>query len=93
MLVYTNHIQSNCIFEIFGVDLKIMKIPKKFLKEFALTKKIEKYDPISGSWTSVEFDPYNEDHCLMRAQHYAEIEIMCVVESMNLNIEMEREIN
>tara|TARA_R110002051_G_scaffold173923_2_gene244189 strand:+ start:1372 stop:1584 length:213 start_codon:yes stop_codon:yes gene_type:complete len=70
-----------------------MKIPKKFLKEFALTKKIERYDPISGSWSSVEFNPENEDHCMMRAQHYAEIEIMCVVESMHLNIEMEREIN
>lgn len=93
MLVYTNHIQSNCIFEILSVDYRQMKIPKKFLNKFALTKKLEKYDPISNSWIDVEFDPTNEDHYMMRTQHYAEIEIMCVIESMNLDIEMEREIN
>jgi len=70
-----------------------MKIPKKFLEKFATPKKLEKYDPVKNTWVSVDFDPNNSEHIAMREQHIAEIEILCVSEAMNLDVEMEREIN
>tara|TARA_R110002012_G_C11527426_1_gene600135 strand:+ start:567 stop:779 length:213 start_codon:yes stop_codon:yes gene_type:complete len=70
-----------------------MKIPKKFLEKFATPKKLEKYDTDSKEWVSVDFDPNNEEHVKMRELHIAEVEILCVSEAMNLEVEMEREIN
>ena len=70
-----------------------MKIPKKMLFQMVMEGKIEKYDKNLDDWVKEKFDPTNEDHVMIKQQHYAQAEIDFVYETLQLGLKIAREIN
>ena len=70
-----------------------MKIPKKMLFQMVMEGKIEKYDKNLDDWVKEKFDPTNEDHVMIKQQHYSQAEIDFVYETLQLGLKITREIN
>lgn len=73
--------------------LYIMKIPKKFLRSIILNDNLEFFDKKVGKWVKVKYDPCNTEHRIIKDIHYAEVEIECVREAMDLGVKMVTEWN
>ena len=71
----------------------IMKIPKKILWNMVMEGSLQKYYKRKDEFVKVKFEQNNEDHIQIKMQHYAQAEIDFVHETLEIGINVFREIN
>lgn len=70
-----------------------MRIPRKMLFDMVMTGNLQKFCKNKKKWIKVDFSPGNEEHIHIKSMHYAEAEIDFVNESLQIGLNVIREIN